>query len=77
MRYRYGTFAENGFKNDPKYPSHYKFGPENRPNSGCLNPIQASNNEQDLVSKIDHQMGDDYTKVRKVQFRISILFCYT
>ena len=40
IRYRYGTFAESGFENDPLYPLMYQYGAEEKSSQSCGNLTQ-------------------------------------
>ena len=54
IRYRYGTFAEMGFENDPLYPMVYQYGAEEKSSQSCGNLTQ---NDQMADASIEHKVS--------------------
>ena len=65
IRYRYGTFAEMGFENDPLYPMVYQYGAEEKSSQSCGNLTQ---NDQMADASIEHKVSQFFDIGKKKTF---------
>ena len=57
IRYRYGTFAESGFENDPLYPLMYQYGAEEKSSQSCGNLTQNDSDQMVDASIEQHKVS--------------------
>ena len=67
IRYRYGTFAEMGFENDPLYPMVYQYGAEEKSSQSCIRGSNLTQNaeEQMADASIEHEVSTTNSLISK------------
>ena len=67
IRYRYGTFAEMGFENDPLYPMVYQYGAEEKSSQSCIKGSNLTQNaeEQMADASIEHEVSTTNSSISK------------